>query len=289
MNTIPLNIALSLLGAAFLGIAYAQATSTETQTADSKMERKPFIVSIKPVLIDSADKTGASLGIDYDINYLRTLGSRGRTSAGQPTVSVEEADVVITEGEIAARLRGTLASSKEKNPNKFVDLSAAGYYVISKTEIWTRLGGGLTFETDQGFDNKQNSFGLNAAFSKVTIIKNGDSGSIFLNVARVNPTSNKARKTAEGKLEPFNRWNFETSYSLNTNQNKLRSIDLNYRLYQEISPSSAVKGAGLDRNRIGLIRFNLDQDFFVQYSRGSLPFDQKSVRAVKIGWAAKFE
>lgn len=289
MNTIHFKIGLSLLGSAFLSIAHGQANSTETQATDPKKERKPFIMSIKPVLIDSADKTGASLGIDYDIDYLRTLGARGRTSAGQPTVSAEEAEVVITEGEIAARLRGTLASSKEKNPNKFVDLSAAGYYVISKIEIWSRLGGGLTYETDQGFDNKQYSFGLNAAASKVTIIKNGDSGSIFLNVARVNPTSDTARKTAEGKLEPFNRWNFETSYTLNTNQNKLRSIDLNYRHYQEISPSSAIKVAGLDRKRIGLVRFNLDQDFFVQYSRGSLPFDQKSVRAVKIGWAAKFE
>ncbi len=255
----------------------------------SSNERKAFVAKIKPVLIDSADKSGTSIGIDYDIDYLCTLGSRKRTSAGQPTVDVKEADVLITEGEIAARLRGTLASSREKNPNKFVDLSAAGYYVMSRTEYWSRLGGGLTYETDQGFENKQFSFGLNAAASKMSILRNGDTGSIFLNLARVNPNKDAARKAAEGNLNSFNRWNFEASYTINTNQDKLRSIDFNYRHYQEISPTAAIKSAGLERNRIGLIRFNLEKEFFAQYSRGSLPFDEKSVRAIKIGWTGNFD
>jgi hypothetical protein len=260
--------------------AAAQSTSAE---------RKPFQATIKPVLIDSASQGSATLGIDYDLDYLRPLGGRGRTSQGQPTVSVSDADVVITEGELSSRLRGTLASSKEKNPNKLVDLAAAWHYVISTVPAWYRLGAGVTYETDQSFENKQFSYGLNLAASKVSILKAGDAGSALISVGRVNPKDDAKRKSAEGKLDDFSRWNLELSYSLNLNHKKLSSIDFNYRHYQEISPSGAIKAVGLDRNRLGLIRLNLEQDFFVQYSRGSLPFDQKSERAVKAGWTTKFE
>lgn len=252
-------------------------------------ERKPFQATFKPVVIDRADRAGTTLGIDYHLDYLKPLGGRGRTSQGSPVVAAGEENTVITEGELAARLRGTVTASKEKNPHKLIDLEGAWRYVISTTPAWYRLGANLTFETDQSFANKQLAYGLSAAASKVSILKPGDAGSVLLHMARVDPRQDVARKTAEGSLHGFPRWNLEASYSLNLSHPKLRSIDFNYRHYQELSPSRAIRAAGLDRNRLGLVRLNLDQDFFLQYSRGSLPFDQRSVRAVKIGWTAKFE
>lgn len=251
--------------------------------------KKPFQATIKPVLINGANQGAATLGIDYDFNYFLPLGGRGRTSQGQPIIDPQEANTIITEGELSSRLRGTLTSSKESNPNKLVDFSGAWHYVISTVPAWYRLGAGVTYETDQSFENKQFSYGLNIAASKVTIFKNGDAGNIELSLGRVNPKEDAKRKAVDGTLSDFSRWNIELSYSLNLNQNKLRSVDLNYRHYQEISPSSTIRFAGLDRNRLGLIRLNLEQGFFVQYSRGSLPFDQKSERAIKVGWTAKLE
>lgn len=273
-------------------LAVAAAISVLNQTANAQTspeERKPFQATIKPVLIDSANQTGTALGIDYDINYVKTLGGKGKTSRGERTVSDSDADVAIREGELVARVRGTMASSKEKNPNKLIDLSAAGHYLVSTVPAWYRVGGNLTYETDQSLANKQLALGASAGASKVSIFQNGDAGSIMFILARVNPIDDTARKTAEGKLDAFQRWNLEVSYSLNINSQKLRSVDVNYRHYQEISPSTAIKNAGLDRNKLGLIRLNLDQGFFLQYSSGSLPFDQRSERAVKVGWTAKFD
>lgn len=275
-----LTTALMILNSGLISDAMA-----EPPTAD----RKPFQATIKPVFIDGANQGSSTLGIDYNFNYLRSLGGRGRTSYGQPTISAEDADIIITEGELSSRLRGTLTASKESNPNKLVDFSGAWHYVISTVPAWYRFGAGVTYETDQSYENKQFSYGLNIAASKVSIFNNGDAGSIELSLGRVNPKNDAKRKAADGTLSDFSRLNFELSYSLNLNQNKMRSIDLNYRHYQEISPSNAIRAAGIDRNRLGLIRFNLEQGFFVQYSRGSLPFDQKSERAIKVGWTAKLE
>jgi hypothetical protein len=252
-------------------------------------ERKPFQASFKPVVIDSADRVGTTLGLEYDLEYSRSLGGRGRTSQGSDVVAPGEPDVVIKEGELAARLRGTITASKEKNPHKLIDLAGSWHYVISTLPAWYRVGANLTFETDQSFANKQLAYGLSTAVSKVSIVKPGDAGSLLLHFARVNPSDDAARKAAEGSLKAFQRWNLEASYSLNLNHQKLRSIDFNYRYYQELSPSAAIRVAGLDRRWLGLVRANLDNDFFLQYSRGSLPFDQRSVRAVTMGWSIKFD
>jgi hypothetical protein len=37
------------------------------------------------------------------------------------------------------------------------------------------------------------------------------------------------------------------------------------------------------------VRMNAGDDYLVAYSRGRLPFDRQSDRAVKIGWSVKFE
>lgn len=275
------------------GLAQPNVTeATPPAGAASSAEQKPvkpFSFDIKPVLIDTAGQTGAAIGVDYDLNYKRSFGSSGNTSVGSGFVTGSQASVTIAEGEVALRARGTLASSAEKNPNKLIDFTASGFYSVSRVEAWYRLGGNLGFETDQGFEKKQSVVALTFIVSKVGTIMNGDAGSLALAYGTVNPTADAGRKKVVGNLDSYRRWNAEVSYSIPVNKQKLRSIDLNYRHYQEVSPTSATSATGIDRNRLGLVRLNLDQDFFVQYSRGSLPFDQKSERAVKIGWSQKFE
>lgn len=270
-------------------VLWAAGPAAIAQTAATPQEpTNTRTFTLRPHLLDSDTTSGAALAIDYDLNLLRTYGTGGNTSVGSPVVTVADADVPIGTGSLALRARGTLASSKVKASNKLVDLTGNALYTLSTTAAWMRAGGQLAFETDQSLENRQVAIGLLGAVSKVQIFTNGDAGSLLLNYATVDPKEDKARKATGVDLQSYRRWNAELSYTLNVNLNKLRSIDLNYRHYQEISAPGPVRAAGLERQRLGLIRLNLDQDFFVQYSSGSLPFDQKTQRAVKAGWSYKF-
>lgn len=69
----------------------------------------------------------------------------------------------------------------------------------------------------------------------------------------------------------------------------MKSIEFQYRHYRELSAPASIERSGLDRYRLGTVRLNAGDDYFVAYSRGRLPFDRQSDRAVKIGWSGKFE
>lgn len=254
----------------------------------AEKEKKPYTFSIKPVVIDSANSSGAALGLDYDFAGKYQFWTT-RTGAGSKIVELDDLDKTFRAGQLDLRARGTLASSKEKNPNKLLDFIGSGVLKLNAPSYWVKLGGTLTFETDQSFDNKQRMFGVTGTVSKVGSFLPGDAGSVIVNYGKVKPTKDEERKKVTGNLNSFRRWDLELSYSIPVNQQRVRSIDFDYRHYQEVSASNPIKVAGLDRNRLGLIRVNLEQNFFVQYSKGSLPFDQKSERAVKIGWSADFE
>lgn len=248
---------------------------------------KPIAATFKPVLLDAGNSQGSTLGLDYDVYGKVRFGRAGNTSVDSPTISDSDVNVVIRTGEALFRARGTVASSKERNPNKLLDFSGSVVWRVDAPAYYLRLGGLLTYETDQGFDDKQSSYALTGSVSKVGSLVAGDAGSLILAWGKVNPTQDKVRQQLLGSMDSFKRWNLEASYSIPVNLQKFRSLDFNYRHYQEVGAPDAIHTAGLDRNRLALVRANFDQDFFLQYSRGSLPFDQKSARTVKMGWSFK--
>jgi hypothetical protein len=282
--------AFSFTSLCFVAFSFAlhSAQAQQPDDASASKEEKPYSFQFKPVVLDTGSNSGASLGLDYDFKAKYKFAG-GQTSVGSDTISLSDVNVIIRSEQIDLRARGTLASSKERNPNKLLDFLALGVYKIDTPAAYYKLGALFAYETDQGFDNKQTMYGLAASASKVTIFTPGDAGSVLLNFGNVNPSTDAQREKLLGSLEAFKRWNLELSYSIPINKSKVRSIDFNYRHYQEISPPAAIRDAELDRYRIGLIRINLDQDFFLQYSRGSLPFDQRSERTIKLGWSLKFE
>jgi len=231
-----------------------------------------------------------ALGLDYDLWAKYNFWSRA-PGAGSATFSEADINAVLHSAQLDARARGTIASSKEDVPNKLLDFSANAVYVLDAPWAYVRLGGMLTYETDQSFDNKQFMYGVTGSASKVRILVPGDAGTLMLGYGTVDPSTDTARKRAlaGADLSTYQRWNAEVSYSFPINKSKVRSLDFDYRHYQETSPPTAVEAAKLDRHHLGLVRVNLEGDFFLQYSHGSLPFDQQSERAVKIGWSLKFE
>lgn len=287
--TAPANAQASAPAPAQAPDSAASAPAASTDAADAVKGTQPILFRIRPVLIDTGSAQGTSLGLDYDVQARYAFRMGDQAGAGEEVFSVDDTNATLRSGQIDLRARGTLASTRQKNPNPLLDFSAKAVYKINAVAYFARLGGVVGYETDQGFAHRQSMFGLVGSVSKVGSLRPGDAGSIIVNYGSVNPTRNEERKRLLGSLGNYRRWNAEFSYSIPVNRAKLRSIDLNYRLYREASPVDAIKAAGLDRNRLALVRANLDQDFFLQYSRGSLPFDLNSERALMIGWTMKLE
>lgn len=279
---------LAAVGWAVNGLAQAQVPAPAVAASAAPRVEKTYSLDFKPVILDTGSSGGTSLGLDYDLKGKYEFAG-GQTGVGQETIDPKDLDITIKSGQIDMRARGTLASTKEKNPNKLLDFSAAGVFKLDTPAAYYKVGGVFAFETDQAFDDRQTMFGVAASVSKVRIVVPGDAGSVLLNYGSVRPDADAERKKLTTSLETYRRWNLEVSYSIPVNQRRLRSIDFDYRHYQETGAPSAVRAAGLDRHQLGLVRANLDQDFFIQYSRGSLPFDARSERAVRIGWSLKFE
>lgn len=247
---------------------------------------------IKPVVIDGSSSHGATLGLDYHLQAKLAFRMFERTLEPGEAITLDDVSASNRHGQIDLLARGTIANHRDQVPNKLIDFSGKGVYKFDTDAFYARLGVLGAFETDQAFENRQHLFGITGSITRVGVIPKvaGDAGTVILNVASVKPTSDPERERLLGNLESFPRVSAEVSYTFPTPRNKyLRSIDLDYRHYQEIGAPEAIKAAGLDRYRLGLVRANLNNDFFVQFSRGSLPFDLRSERAVKVGWSLKLE
>lgn len=212
-------------------------------------------------------------------------------------------------GEISAR--GTVTSDSAKNPNKLIDFSGSyAWMFVSSSRPSTKsfsAGGQLKYETDQSFENKQYVYGLRGTFTHLdgcTPVGQEASCSPSLNflgltlgLQRVDPTSDKAREAILGgsALEPYERVEFEAFYKYNlpSNWNYVSDLEFNYRRFHEVDAPAAITNAGIDRHWLGLVRLNFGfggkgnlattPKMFVQYSRGSLPFDTAKERVVKVG------
>lgn len=210
-------------------------------------------------------------------------------------------------GELSAK--GTATADAAKNPNKLVDFNGSYSWIYTSasragTNMFA-LGGQLKYETDQSFDNKQYVYGLRGTFTNLLGCAtaagmpcgNMNFLGISVGLQRVDPSKDSARKAALGgaSMENYQRVEFEGFYKfyLPKEWRYVSDLEFNYRHFQELSPPDVIRQAGLYRNRLGLVRLNfgwggkgataVDPSMFVQYSRGSLPFDTKSERVVKVG------
>jgi hypothetical protein len=279
---------LACVGFALSWSSNAQTTASPIAPATSTQAAKPYSFTIRPVVIDTASAAQSALGLDYDFTGKYEFWTT-RTGAGSDTIDPSILDKTFRAGQLDLRARGTLAASKEKVPNKLLDFAGNAVLKLDAPSYFAKLGGSLKFETDQSGDSKQTMAGLTGSISRVGTIVAGDAGSLLVSYGTVDPSKDADRKQLVGQLKNFRRWEAELSYSIPIRSQQIRSVDFDYRHYQEVNAPRQIRAADRDRNRLGLVRINLDKDFFLQYSRGSLPFDQKVERAVKIGWSAKLE
>lgn len=278
------------------GLTVAALAADETKSVDEAKtagtvgpERN---LKLKPVLLEGSKSDGATLGLDYTYNR-KWAASGSLDDSGADTFDFEKA--WSTDRLVELRSKGTIATSRERNPNKMIDMALDARYEIKPAASWSfGAGASLKAETDQGLDQRQFGYALQTRTFVNNPIGHGW-GLLFLNYGQVDPAKDDQRKKAlgGGDLKRFDRWDAEAVLHHDLKGSvggmKLDSIELQYRHFQEVAPSSAIRAAGLNRFRLGTVRVNLDDRMFVAYSRGRLPFDKQTDRTVKIGFSLKLD
>jgi hypothetical protein len=252
-------------------------------------------VDIKLGLLDGSASQGSTIALNYQAGFVKSLWNNEYTSEGSIIVDRERISAPVQSGILDLNARGTLTASRERNPNKLLDFSGTLSWQRLSNSTFTRLGGVMVYETDQGHQNSQRLVGLSALVTTSPgLISKGELLTTTLTYGDIKPDKDDVRKRTVGHLDSFRRWSAEVTYSTDISKMsrgegldllQWRQLHLGYRHYQEENPASAIKAAGLDRNRLGYIRLILAGGAYIQYARGSLPFDLKSDRSVQIGFS----
>jgi hypothetical protein len=241
---------------------------------------------INPTIIDSKNNTGGTVGIDY--NFKGDLLSKD--FASKDTGSSIDPDATLGSAVVSYFGSGTVAASKERNPKNFLDFLLDAKLKYSAPRLGTVLGGLFTkYETDQSFDNRQAVYGLRATYGKFEALGKNDFVALDLSYGRVDPKEDAVRQAALGTdpLEPYYRWNLEFLYMYPLRWKVVTAVELNYRLFLENSAPASIKAADLDKHELATIRIGLQNDLFLAYSAGKLPFDRRNDNIFQIGFSYK--
>lgn len=114
--------------------------------------------------------------------------------------------------------------------------------------------------------------------------------SFAIAVEQVAPKDDNKRKLIDPALDPYERARLDLSYSSTVFKVKddVFRVSFTWRYFKEISASSEIKNAGLDKFSYWTAAIHTPKDLVVSYSRGELPFDARSEEVFKIGWNYKF-
>jgi len=253
-------------------------------TAHSQDLDQKKSLEIKPSILEGKDKGGSTLGLEYQFskNLLRYDVAPANPLQPDSFKSVTF-DVAGT---------GTVALNSERNPKNFLDFVGSIESLYWSRNLGTFIGSlNGKFETDQSFKNKQGVFSINATFAKRNIFVKNGFFSVDVGYGRVDPRNDEARAAAlqSQKLSTFNRWEAEVLYLHRTQNPTFDTIELNYRYFSERNAPLEIRQAGIAAHKLATIRLGIKKDFFVAYSRGSLPFNRKSDQIVQAGWSYKIQ
>lgn len=262
------------------GLAWSQGTSGASRPLDLRL-----------VVIDGSKTAGSTIGLEY--KYGRKWAASGDSSEAD-SADFDFARVGLWDRTAEIRGQGTIAASAERNPNKLVDLTANVRYDHQGDGWIAGLGASIKAETDQKLDDKQFVYGLQGRAWLNNPLGARGWAMLYVNLGRVEPRGDAAREKALGRtgLPGYRRWDAELvvhkDLSGSIGSFALSSLEFQYRYFAELSSPAAVVQSGLDKQRLGTLRVSFGDDKFLAFSRGRLPFDRQSDRAVKIGWAQKF-
>jgi hypothetical protein len=241
-------------------------------------------MTVSPVLIDTSDGTGSTLGLEFA--FKGTLAER----------NLDSNDFDFEHAKLGGFLlkydvSGTATADAERNPKDFVNALLTASYQMTRTFGSVRAGGFAKYESDQSFDSHQSVYGLRATYVKLGIFQEADWVALDLSGGRVNPQGDTERELALGTkdLRGYYRTDAEFVYRCTVGKSIIDTFEFNYRYFRESSPPAQVEAAGLDRHHLTTFYLGLPKDLFVAYSTGTLPFDRRNDRIFEVGLTFKLQ
>jgi hypothetical protein len=238
----------------------------------------------KPSMLDSKNRGGTTLGVEYALKGERAVKTFGSDDGD---LGALDANATVRQLSYAYGAKGTLAADATRNPRNFVEFGAASHGLWSTSRGTFRAGARVNYEADQRFLSKQWVAGVTATYGKLSVLQRNDFVAVSTDVGRVDPRADATRRTVLAVKRPpgYLRANVELLYMVPLSVGPLRALELNYRLYTEPGAAPAIVAAQLDRHQLGTARLGLQNNVFVAYSIGSLPFDRRNDRVYALGWA----
>lgn len=229
---------------------------------------------------------------------------------GQPLVIDEQTSSAIEALEdsiLARRNRKLPVSDLYKQVNTFIQVSDQFYIGVK---------GKIAFESNQDFSASQFVPGiviglgakgwnehealrylniLDYPFALIRLLTGTDDHfnvygatfpSFLLGWDYVLPQKDTVRKSITGNENAFNRVRFEASFKTRVARigNDLYNFNANYRWYNEVNASSAIKNSGLAFSNFFVAALESSSGLFVSYTIGKLPFDKKNDQVYSIGF-----
>jgi hypothetical protein len=110
--------------------------------------------------------------------------------------------------------------------------------------------------------------------------------SILFGVDYVVPTADTLRQSITGALNPYTRIRFEASFKTEAARagGQVFWFSADYRWYHELNASQALINAHIDHFNYFTCALSASNGFFVSYSAGQLPFDQKNTSVYSLGF-----
>lgn len=266
-----------------LGLALATA-AVAARAAD---EPKQHSLELAPIVIDSQDGTGSTIGLQFALSG--DLLPATKPAAAAPSDTFEEPDkVLIKQYNVHYEAKGVVTADSERNPLNYID-AIVDARILRNSPSGTFIGGAfLRYETDQSMDNRQSEYGVRGTYTRLHTVRENDQLGIDLKFGQVDPKEDELRQAALGtaSLDTFYRWDAEFLYMLPlSSDGTVRDFEFNYRYYLENSAPAAIKAADLDTHRMATFRLGLKGGLFIAYSTGTLPFDRESDRIYAIGFS----
>lgn len=262
------------------------AAAISAAAAEQSSESKQHAFELAPVVVDSQDGTGSTIGLQFDISG-DLLAAPTRTSAAPSDEFEIPESVLIKQYNVHYEAKGVVTADAARNPLNYIDAIVDGR-MLWNAPSGTFIGGAfLRYETDQSMDNRQSEYGLRGTYTRLHTLRENDQIGIDLKFGEVDPKEDELRQAALGtaSLDKFYRWDAEFLYMLPlSSDGTLRDFEFNYRYYLEDDPPLAIEAANLDTHRMATFRLGLKGGLFVAYSTGTLPFDQESDRIYAIGF-----
>ena len=287
MGIFPYGLASAATGS--VELKDGDALATIFSVTNSENAKKPEFLkslSIKPVIYQPKDGDGAALGLSYQL-LLRPYVVDLIVEDGPGTSPSSWSSKMLT---LDAEVKGVYHAKAATNIENVIDAKGLMTFRLGKGEWSTKTAVGGSFAKRQDSDSQETAWEISETVGVIFPRLGYSQAFVRTVLAYVNPSNNKAREKALGtEAENFKRLEIEAFLNVPINRGMLRKVELRHLLFSELAPPEKIKDAGLNKARLSSVYLALDNDFFIAYTRGNVPEDQKSKAVLTLGWSTNIK